>query len=245
MRLFVLISVCLSSYAADLCSRNDVQGPYGFQLAGSSTISGAPTPSATVGRLVFGSDGTLSGFASVNFNGYFLGNPVSGNWDMQGDCSMTWSLQDDSGAWQHFLGKTSPGGANVTFHQTDAGTGGAGAMKKTPALCDAGSFSGQYALTLTGNSTPFAGGAPKSLSAMLVADADGAGGLNLLQEKGKTTGSYEVNSDCFMEIHFALPLPDGTAGPAVRLRGILVNDGREALAIQTDPKNVSAAKFSR
>ncbi|MBZ5582319.1 MAG: hypothetical protein LAQ30_08980 [Acidobacteriia bacterium] len=244
MRVVLLLVVPLSAYTADFCSKNDVQGAYGFQLAGVNTISGFAKASATIGRIAFQSDGTLSGYSSVNFNGLFLGNPVTGTWDVKPDCAITWNLQDDSGGYQHFAGKTVPGGSRVEFRQSDPGADGAGIMKKTPETCGVAAFQGQYGLTMAGISTPFAGGAPKQLSAVAVADADGAGALTLLYPSDKSTGSYDVDSDCFMEIRFTLP-SGGAAAGAVKLRGILVDDGREALAVQSDPKDVSAARFRK
>ena len=83
----------------------DILGAYGFQLSGSSTISGRPSPVGGVGRLVFeDARRTVSGYSSVNFNGFFLGNPVTGSYEFQTDCTLTWTMQDDSGAFQHFKG---------------------------------------------------------------------------------------------------------------------------------------------
>ncbi len=244
MRALLLFALPLCAYTADVCSKNDIQGAYGFQLAGVSTISGMAKPSATIGRIAFQSDGTLSGYSSVNFNGLFLGNPVTGSWDIKPDCALSWSFQDDSGGYQHFTGNTVPGGSRVEFRQSDPGADGAGIMKKTPGACGVAVFQGQYALQMTGVSTPFAGGAPRQISAVAVANADGAGALALLYPRAKSTGSYDVDSDCFMEIRFTLPTDD-SAGGAVKLRGVLVDDGREALAVQTDPKDVSAARFRK
>lgn len=229
--------------AAEICSQNDIQGAWGFQLAGSASISGSPTPTASIGRLAFESDGSISGYSSVNFNGFFLGNPVTGDYELRADCSLTWRLQDDSGGWQRFSGKVSRSG-KVEFRQSDPGTGGIGLMKKTPGTCGAGDFHGAYAFTMTGMSTPFAGEAPKVLGAVALADADGNGNLSLLNPKGKTGGSYTVDSDCFMLFELTLPSPEGSAGNTVKLRGVLVDGGKEALAIQTDPKDVSAVKFT-
>lgn len=82
--------------AADVCSITELQGPYGIQLSGTSSISGTPTQVVGVARVVFAGDGVLSGYSSVSFNGLLLGNPVSGTYEVKTDCSMTYSLQDDS-----------------------------------------------------------------------------------------------------------------------------------------------------
>src|ERR1700682_568574 len=127
----LLLALSVFGYGAEVCAKTDILGAYGFQLTGTTTISGVPTPIASIGRVVLDNDGKISGYSSVNFNGFFLGNPITGTYEINTDCNITWSLQDDSGAWQHFAGKVMQGGARVDFHQADPGTGGRGVMKKT------------------------------------------------------------------------------------------------------------------
>src|SRR5262249_30680334 len=87
--LVLLAGACLS-YAADACNPADIHGPYGFQLSGTTTIGGKEAPIAVVGRLTFTSDeGAVSGVTSVNFNGYFLGNPTTGKYEAKDDCTVT------------------------------------------------------------------------------------------------------------------------------------------------------------
>src|SRR6476469_4311370 len=64
-RLGLLVLFSVAAYAADICGRNDLYGPYGFQYAGTTTISGAETPVAGIGRIEFGDDGAVSGISSV------------------------------------------------------------------------------------------------------------------------------------------------------------------------------------
>jgi len=173
---------------------------------------------AAIGRVVLESGGHINGTSSVNFGGLFLGNPVTGNYTFQTDCSLTFELQDDSGAWQHFRGTLEPGGARGSFHQTDPGTGGRGVLQKLPDACTAASLHGKFAVTIGSQKT--------------VTVADGNGNLS---STGETTnsGTYTVDSDCFMQLNFG-----------VQLRGILVNGGRTVLAVQTDPGKVSIATFT-
>jgi hypothetical protein len=232
--------------AAAVCSETDFQGAYGFQLSGNPTISGLPAPMASIGRLVLEADEKLSGISSVNFNGFFLGNPVTGTYKIQTDCSMTFQLQDDSGAWQHFAGQAQPGGAHIDFHQTDPGTTEShGVMERTPPACDDQSLSGRYALTISGRDTPYGtAGETARLSAETTAEADGAGNLALTWTGGKTAGSYSVDSDCTAEISIGIA-PNENAAELIGLRGVVVNGGKEILAVQTDPERVSVAKLVR
>src|SRR6202167_1499823 len=113
--------LAIPARAADVCDPAKLEGAYGFQLSGHTTISADSKPVVSVGRLVFDGHGVLSGYASVNFAGYFLGNPVTGSYEAHDDCTISWSLQDDSGAFQHFTGKLTPDNSSAEFHQSDTG----------------------------------------------------------------------------------------------------------------------------
>src|SRR5712692_6698813 len=132
MRLFLLLvsSVALA-FPAPRCTEANLAGPYGLQLSGEALISGTPAPAAAIARLVFDGQKSVNGYSSVNFNGLLLGNPVTGTYEVNSDCTMSWKLQDDSGAFQHFSGIIKRGGQKVEFRQTDPGAGGRGTMEKT------------------------------------------------------------------------------------------------------------------
>src|SRR4029077_14297790 len=115
-----------------------------------TTISGSEIPVAGIGRIVFGDDGALSGISSVNFNCLYLGNPVTGTYEFGTDCRMSMSLQDDSGAFQHFSGTVTPGGKKVTLHQTDPVIAERGVMLRTAASCTNTDFRPSYAFTMSG-----------------------------------------------------------------------------------------------
>jgi hypothetical protein len=226
---------------ADICAPQDVQAVYGFQLSGTSTISGRPVPVASTGRLAFDAAGKVSGYSSVNFNGLFLGNPVTGTYQIQTDCSMSWKLQDDSGGWQSFAGKARPGGGQVEFHQSDPGSGARGNMLKVAPACTAAAFSGTYDMVITGEATPLSrdrvNTADSANSRVL---ADGAGGLMLVWPNTQTSGTYQVDGDCVVELEFSPP-----AGDPVKLRGVLVDSGNQVLAVHTDPQVVGTARLHR
>ena len=216
----LLLAVFLSASASgQVCGANDLTGSYGFQLSGSNTISGASKPSAAIGRLNFESNGVISGTASVNFNGLFLGNPVTGKYTFTTACAIAFELQDTSGGWQHFQGTLRTGGARGEFHQTDEGTGGHGVLRKLADACGPETLHGEYAVMLGSRKT--------------VTNADGNGGLSWTSDGATNSGTYTVDSDCFVEVNFGL-----------KLRGVLVDDGRTVLAVQTDPGKVSTATFT-
>jgi hypothetical protein len=145
-------------HGVNVCSETEVQGPYGAQFSGITWIAGTPKPAVGLARLVFNPDKAISGYSSVSFDGMLLGNPVTGTYEIKSDCTMTWSLQDGSGAFQHFSGTITPGGNKVEFRQTDPDAGQRGVMKRTSDACTATDLKPRYVFTTAGStSTPNTG----------------------------------------------------------------------------------------
>src|SRR5579871_5264740 len=136
---------------AAVCNPADFSGAYGFLLTGDSKIGFGAQPAAALGRLVLDDSGKISGTVSAGFTGLLLGNPVTGGYEAHTDCSITWSLQDDSGNFQHFQGTATEDAKRITFRQTDPGGAPNGTMLRTSSGCDAGEFQGRYKLTLSGH----------------------------------------------------------------------------------------------
>jgi hypothetical protein len=210
-----------------------VIGPYVFQLSGSTTISGVPQPTVSLGRIVFDGSGKISGTASATFSGLLLGNPVTGAYVANTDCTLVWRLQDDSGAYQHFSGKMSPDAQRVQFRQTDPG-GVRGTMMKTGDACSSADLRDKYQFTVTGSTKAMQPGeAAHSVLAR--------GTVEMLRNK-----SFQVDSDCSVRFNLTLPAANGetTEPPPINLRGFLVNGGKEVLAFQTDPGAMVAARLT-
>lgn len=230
----------LSAQSANVCEPAKFAGAYGFQLSGLTLISGTSKPVASVGRLDFDGQGGVSGESSVNFAGYFLGNPVTGKYQVSADCTLIWELQDDSGGWQHFEGKLTPDLLAARFQQTDAGAAQNGVMQKAAAKCSTGALAPRYSFALSGNFTPMnPGDAPRRIVADGIAEPDAAGTLKLTSSGATGSGSIAIDSDCIATI--ALDLPSGTT---VALRGMLVDGGKRILAIETDPGTTVTATFN-
>jgi hypothetical protein len=187
-----------------------------------TTISGNPQPTVSVGRVVFdgsgfnGTSGKLSGTSSAMFSGLLLGNPVTGTYETKPDCSITWQLQDDSGAFQHFSGKITPDLKRVPFKQTDPG-GTSGVLERTSDTCTSADLEKKYNYIVSGST--------KAMEPGQVAHTVTAKGTL----EPDVNGTFQVDSDC--TVHFILQLSDAVGN----MRGFLVNGGREILAFQTDP----------
>ena len=82
------------------------------------------------------------------------------------------------------------------------------------------------------------GQVPDAVNAKGLMQSD-AGAFKLVTEGSGSAidVTVQVEDDCIVNLAFALP-----SGP-VALRGIVVNDGKEILAIRTDPGWMAPAKF--
>ncbi len=229
-----------SAQTTSVCDPAKLQGAYGFQLSGRTTISGDSKPVVSIARLEFDGRGAVSGTSSVNFAGYFLGNPVTGKYEAQTDCSIAWSLQDDSGAWQHFEGKLTPDLLAAQFHQTDPGGAQNGTMQMVASTCSAAALAARYSFSLSGNAIPMnAGEVPRRISATGMAEPDAAGAIKLTLGDAAGSGTIAIDSSCIAQLTLALP-----SGDTVALRGILVDGGKRILAIETDPGSTVTATFT-
>jgi hypothetical protein len=56
--------------------------------------------------------------------------------------------------------------------------------------------------------------------------------------------AISIEPDCGVDMSFALAPPEGGAPAAIALRGILVDKGKQILAIQTDPGAMVSAHFT-
>lgn len=233
-------ATALAAQEVDVCNPAKLQGAYGFQLSGQTNISGTSKPVASIGRVEFDGQGGVTGTSSVNFAGYYLGNPVTGKYEASADCTLTWSLQDESGAWQHFRGKLTPDLLAARFSQTDPGAAQNGTMQRVAPKCSAAALAPAYSFTLSGNATPMnPGEVPRRITADGVAEPDAAGTLKLTIANTTSAGSISIDSDCVANVTLNLP-----AGLTVALRGVLVENGKRILAVETDPGTTVTAIFN-
>jgi hypothetical protein len=251
MRLALSLTLILAlglPLCAEVCNPKDLLGPYGFQLSGETTISGESKPVAAIGRMVLADDGKISGYSTAMFAGYLLGNVVTGTFEARWDCTINWSLQDDSGAFQHFSGVAASDGKRVHFSQTDPGGAQHGTMARTSVECKASDLRKAYAFTASGTTIPMIpGGTSSTVAAKGLIQTDENASFKLASSDHSsvpTDVTIAVDGECIVDIHLTLPATDaGTAIPAM-LRGVLIDAGKEILAIQTDPGAMVSATFT-
>ena len=252
MRLSLVLALtwvtALAAHAAVSCGPREIEGIYAFQLSGETTISGSAQPTVSLGRIVFDSNKGVSGTSSAKFAGLLLGNPVTGQYDLEMDCTVSWSLQDDSGGYQHFRGVATPGGAQIRFKQTDAGGVRDGLALRMPSDgCKAADLRQKYTFTLSGTVIPVdavgtSGARKVSAKGVIEQDVNHHFHLKLEGESAQQTDvAISVESDCTLQQEVLLPAEDGVT--SIQLRGMLVDQGRQILAIQTDPGAMVSARF--
>ncbi len=246
LRVLGLLAAAVPACGASFCNPADFQGAYGFQLSGETTISGDAKTVAALGRIVLGPEGAITGTSTVMFAGYLLGNPVTGTYEAHEDCTITWILQDDSGAFQHFSGVGADGGKRIDFKQTDPGGVQKGAMAKIASVCTIQGLSKQYTFTAAGNSTPMLEGEiSHTLAAKGGIQTDGNGNFMELNDGGgsQTDVMLTVDDQCSVELNLAVARDGGGASP-VHFRGVLVDEGKRILALATDAGIEASATFT-
>jgi hypothetical protein len=243
--LFALFFALHVTHAA-VCDPEVFRGAYGLSLTGSTTIGGESRPVAVVGRLVLDDSENLSGVSSASFTGLILDNPVTGKYEAHRDCSVTWTLQDDTGNFQHFAGSMTADGGRLSLRQIDPGGAENGILLRTMDACSESSLVGKFKLTASGRTvdvnTALDSGRV-SFSGLLI--ADGRGGFSFASsadEPSVLAGTYHVLDDCFVELVLELPSSDHQTA-AIHARAILVANGREVLGIQTDPGTIVALRL--
>jgi hypothetical protein len=230
---------------AAVCDPNAFQGAYGFSLTGPTTIGGPTRPIAVVGRLVLDGAGNVSGISSASFTGLPFGNPVRGTYEAHWDCSVTWNLQDDSGNYQHFAGTITPNGEHIAYRQADPGGAEDGIMLRTMDGCSDSSLAGKFTLSISGATLDVDTAVESGrVSFTGLLNADGAGRFSFATRPDLPTpaaGTYAVRGDCFAELTLELRL--GSKTETTHFRAVLVENGRQVLAVETDPGTVVALRL--
>jgi hypothetical protein len=200
--------------------------------------------------MVLAADGGISGYATTMFAGLRLGNPVTGIYDAHWDCTISWSLQDDSGSFQHFTGVADSDGRTVHFRQSDPGGAEHGTMARISTECKTADLQKKYAFTLSGTSIPMAPGESSStVDAKGLIKADEQANFKLTLKGASdatpvTDVTISVDAQCVVDIALELPAEDGSATTPMKLHGVLIDEGKGILAIETDPGAMVSAAFT-
>ncbi len=233
------------------CSLATLKGRYifaydGFNVSGPAAADRLPFASA--GHETYNGDGTVSGFSTTSSNGVASAAAYSGTYTLDGDCSGTTTLTDESGVTTHYVIVVQQNGLVVGYVGTDANVVTAGYESRRSGdqgACTPQTLQGTYIYANDGFTT--GGGtstqrSPFAQAGVEVYRGDGTmSGSATGSSNGEVTqvsydGTYAIASDCSGEItsaapgqepfHFAIYAdPSGDAFAFVRIDATVVNAG--------------------
>ena len=271
-RLIILLFmsiVATSVTRAETCDARAFQGAYGFSLTGATNIGDRARPVAVLGRLVVEDSEHLRGVSSASFMGLVYGNRVTGTYQVQMDCTITWTFQDSSGGIQHFAGNMTVDGGRILFRQTDPGGPEDGIMLRSMKACTESGLTRTFDFIASGSTFNLMNPAEaRSIDFQGVLTADGAHKVSFVSDDGEPAieaGTYELAEDCFVTVVVNFPaghqpppiisnspsggvvipgmLANGQSTPGLHFRAIVVDDGRQVLGMQIDPATTVAIRL--
>jgi len=262
--LFVSI-VAASVTHAETCDARVFNGAYGFSLNGTTNIGDRARPAAVIGRVVVEDSEHLAGVSSASFMGLVYGNHIIGTYQVQTDCTITWTFQDSSGGLQHFAGTMTVDGSRIEFRQTDSGSPQNGIMLRSMKACSEPGLV-RIDFTASGSTVNLLDPAEvRTVDLQGAMTADGAHHLAYVSDTDEPpapVGTYELSEDCFVTLVVSPPpgqepppaIPGSPSGgvvipglpangqptPGLHFRAIVVDDGRQLLGMQIDPGTIIA-----
>jgi hypothetical protein len=223
--------------ASATCSNASVKGVYGILSTG---LNGSLQPAATVNRVVLDGAGNATGSATKSINGSIVTYTFTGTYQIASNCTgtATWTNQNNQVEHDNFVlnnankgafliqtdsnhVQSSVAAAQGTVTCTDLGVKHTYSAQLTGSVISVGqvAFTGQLALNGTGG---VKGTATLSLNGSIV---------NAIS----VTGNYSINSDC---TGTATITPQGQTSISLSL--LVVNGGKELMAIETDANTIVA-----
>jgi hypothetical protein len=238
----LLASLALSSTVwAAPCSNASLSGSYGF-LHLSTDSTGLPA-SAAVAQITFDpTTSTFTGEQIASHDGVIVTSPVTGTYTIAANCTGTGT---PAAGVPFSIMVTSTG--FVALHLLAEGF----AVQQGSAICTNAGVKGKFGLGATGVfvAGPDAGAVAFIGELKLSVDASGNGVINghLASSEGSTflaeepvTGSYTVSPDCRGR---ATITP--RTGSEMHFHFVVVDGGKQMLAIQTNTNTVVSGTFQR
>lgn len=243
----VLLAVPLAAEMAPAhakhCSRATLNGSYTFFEQ--ATLIGEPVMRmVTNGIISFDGHGNLSGESITNVEGWGVsgtGDPFTGTYTVNPDCTYSGELTGLDGTTFHFVGTITGSGMlqETRYVITDPGWVAPGTVKRIqPEPCSVSTLKGSYSLFGEGTITAYTPPAP--IAHVGIVTYDGAGrffGSDTIMLNGTMvpdtfTGTYTVSADCTVSVEIA-----STAVGVVHELGRITGKGenREVHLIVTDP----------
>jgi hypothetical protein len=242
--MIVLATFAFSSAAwAATCSNASLSGIYGF-MHGGTAVTGTPTTSA--GQITFDpTSGTFLSLTTASHNGVITTASVPGKYAIASDCTGTGSFDLGGPGFDISFVVTSTGWLEF-LEFTGATQNGFGVKQGSPTCTNAG-VAGNFGFQTTG---VFVAGAPVTGPMAFIGElklsvntsgggvisgqlAGGENGTIFTFAQAPVTGSYSVAPDC---TGTATITPKDRS--ALNFSFVVVNGGKEMIAIELDPDTV-------
>jgi hypothetical protein len=257
------ISLLPQAQAITGCGNNYLTGAYGVRFSGtamanlSSGVGGTPqlaiSPVDTAAasplsglavngfaRFILDGNGNLFGNSAATVNGTWSAGPVTGAYTVNVDCSASFTLTDAGGGVQNFSGVVVNQGDSAVLLQTDPGSGISATLRRTRNSCQTSDLAGTFGFQAAGT---VQSAATAVYSSVGIINLDGQGNLTAIESRYAdgsyvqvaSSGTITVNLDCTLNMTLS---PTGGSGNQVDFGGVVVNNEKEMILVQSDAGTV-------
>jgi hypothetical protein len=243
---FTRVSIALTIFAgliaavpsqAATCSNASINGVFGVLSSG---FNGSGQPASSVDRVVVDGAGNLTGSSTKSIDGTIVTFTFNGTYQINKDCTGNATFNNQDGSTKHaniYLNNGKKGAFMIQTDDRHIESSVVAAMGK--AVCTDAGVKHTYSFEFTGSDT-----SPRPIAAAGQLVLNGTGsvkGVATLSIGGSianslpVSGTYQINSDCTGTAQIT---PQGL--PVVDLALLVVNAGKEIMAIQTDSGTITA-----
>jgi hypothetical protein len=227
------------------CSNASIKGTYGVLASG---LNGSLQPAASLNQIVVDGLGNLSGTATKSIDGTIVTYSVTGTYSIASNCTGKATFNNQSNQTEHdniYINNANSGGlyAGAFLIQTDSNhVQAAVAVAEGTATCTDLGVKHPYSFQATG--MVVGTGQIAALGRLTLNGTGGVSGTETLSLGGAihsavaVTGSYTINSNC---TGTAKITPTGLS--PVNLSLVVVNAGKEIMAVETDTNTIVTATF--
>jgi hypothetical protein len=238
--ILVALTIGGASLAHASCSNASVNGTYGIVSTG---LNGSLQPASSVDQVTLDGAGHLSGTSTKSIDGTIVTFPFTGTYSIAASCNGTAIFNNQSGQTEHdniYLNNSNAGAFLIQTDKTHVQS--SIAVAQGAATCTNLGVKNPYSFEATGQviGTGQIAGAGRlsmngtgGISGTLTLSLDG-----VIHSSVAVTGTYKINSNC---TGAATITPTGLS--AMNFNLVVVNAGKEIMAIETDHNTIVTGTF--
>lgn len=224
------------------CSNASLKGTYGIVATG---LNGSLQPASSVDQVTLDGAGHVSGTSTKSIDGTIVTYTVTGTYSISANCTGTAVFNNQGGETRHakiYLNNANAGAfaiqtdknhveSSIAVAQgvascTNAGVKNPYSFEATGQVIGTGQIAAAGRLTMNGTGT---------ISGTLTVSLDG-----VIHSSVAVTGTYKINSNCTGS---ATITPTGLT--AMNFNLVVVNAGKEIMAIETDNNTIVTGTFQQ